>query len=240
MYSKYLLFFTILILFTIMLLYNTTFIENFDISPSNSYKVKENILDIHENIEQSRNLYIQKLTREWKNNTFNMVNIKSYAKEFVLRNLLEKVIKDGLNKKFIDEKIIVSEIESIGWYNNLDEIIFNFEINIINRDKMWIIPVNTWVIFNTKNLCNNNTNCLDLIMQQLKENLLTINDIDKYFQIGFISYTDENKYNVKPNEYLPEYFQIKNKLHLTEPFLTSREEMGIKNVVKNTNVIKKL
>lgn len=234
MYIKYLVGLTILILVTIFFLYYNNFtgnFEHFDISPVNSFNVNENKLDIHKINEESKQQYISNILKEWSGSSqLKPVENKINAKDFVFKKLFETVVKEEFNKKFNKQKIDVSEIEAIGFYNETNGIIYNFDINLIDRENMWIIPIKVWLKFSTTNICSQVDNCVELITQQLANNLIKMDILKQNCILEFILLNEFKKYNIEPAHYGDNYFQIKNKLYLTEPFLTSGDEMRLKNI----------
>lgn len=223
-----------LILFLIIVLiviYFTNYTkETFDVSPSNSFSVNENKLEIHEKIHELREKYITNIKNTWGENGLQSLNKSIFAKDYIYKKLLEDFVKDDLNNKFENTKIESGEIEKMGIKDDGNSVIFNFEILLINRIEMWVFPVEIWVKFNIANLCKEKNNCMILVEQQKGDNLLTDNDIKNNFLLEFVLPIDNKYYTVKPKENGFDYFRIKNNLYLTEPFLTSREEMRLKNI----------
>lgn len=238
-HQKYFLGLIILLIVAYIIYYFTIrikFLEKFNVSPSNSYNINENILDIHKKINISRDIYSSALQKKFENiNKIMEINNKIYAQDFILRNLLENFTKEELNKLFPDSPIEVSEIENIGWDEKIkpDSVIFNFDINLINRNVRWIIPIKVWIQLNTKILCEKSIGCVETISQFIRENIISNNEIIKNFKLLDITIENIKKYEIKPMDLSnPDYYQIKNKLYLTEPFLTSREEIRLKNINK--------
>ena len=233
-YTTYLLGLTILLVITSFLIYNNynKVLETFMVSPINSYSVNENKLDIYKKIDISKDIYSSSLEKKFGKINLKEMSDKIYANEFVLRNLLQTITKDELNNQFPDGKIEVSEIEMIGWdeVTNSNSVIFNFDINLINRNVMWIIPVKAWIQLDTTQICQQTRGCVETISQLIKDNVIKTSDLSKYFKLIGIKINDIKKNEITgidPSS--PNYFQIKNRLYLTEPFFTSREEIQLKN-----------
>lgn len=235
-YTKYLLGLTILLAITAwtIYIYNKNSETLFNVSPQNSYEVNTNQLDIHKTIDVSRDIYSSYLKKSFEGSYEPLqISNKIYAHEFVLRDILQNITKDQLNKRFPDNPIEVSEIESVGFVENTEtnSVVFNFDINLINRRVMWIIPVKVWIKMDSTKICEQTKGCVETVSQLIRDNLINKNDILKYFELLNVSLDNIRKYTIKPiDSSSPGYFQIKNTLFLTEPFLTSGEEMRLKNV----------
>lgn len=235
-YTKYLLGLTILLAITAwtIYIYNKNSETLFNVSPQNSYEVNTNQLDIHKTIDVSRDIYSSYLKKSFEGSYEPLqISNKIYAHEFVLRDILQNITKDQLNKRFPDNPIEVSEIESVGFVENTEtnSVVFNFDINLINRRVMWIIPVKVWIKMDATKICEQTKGCVETVSQLIRDNLINKNDILKYFELLNVSLDNIRKYTIKPiDSSSPGYFQIKNTLFLTEPFLTSGEEMRLKNV----------
>lgn len=240
-YNRYLVGLTILLAITAFTIYiyiynnkNATTEKLFNVSPQNSYEVNTNKLDIHNRIDISRDVYSSALENSFESSDIPLeIQNKIYAQEFTLRDTLEKITKDELNKRFPDSPIEVSEIESVGFIENTEtnSVIFNFDINLINRRVMWIIPVKVWIKLDATKICEQTLGCVETVSQLIRQNLTNKNDILGYFNLINVRLDNLKKYTIKPiDSSSPDYFQIKNTLFLTEPFLTSGEEMRLKNV----------
>lgn len=228
------LFLTLLIIIFIILIFKKSSIENFNASPYNSFEVNKNEIEIHESMNEMKNLYIKYVQTIWNPNNWDTKYMisknKINANIFVFKDFFRKIITRTLNNKFPDKTIEVSEIENIGWYNQDNSIIFDFDVNIINRKELWIIPIKAWIKLKSDKICLDIKDCIDIISKKIDDNVIGMEDIESDFELVFVLIDNLQKYDVKPVEYIDNYYQIKNILFLTDPFLTSGEEMRLKNI----------
>jgi len=152
--------------------------------------------------------------------------------EFPFNNIIKKMISDYLKEnvsKFKKDKIeINADINHMYWKNTGNDRLFIFNVNLLNNTRFMTRNIVVKILIkDIKNFMNDNDYKTDIpaLTLVLSTNILCIKlDTDNYIS-EISSYTGFDKLE-------PQYYQIKNGLHLMSPFMTSSNDLIITDNMK--------
>lgn len=152
--------------------------------------------------------------------------------EFPFNDIIKRIICDYLKKnvsKFKKDKIeINADINHMYWKNINDDRLFIFNVNLLNSTNFMTRNIKVKILIkNINNFMNGNDYKTNVLFSTLllSTNILCIKlDKDNYVSKSSL-YTGFDKLD-------PEYYEIKNQLHLMAPFMTSSSDLIITNNMK--------
>jgi hypothetical protein len=146
--------------------------------------------------------------------------------EFPFNNIIKKMIADYIKNNidtFTNDKIeINSDINHLYWKNEGDDRLFIFNVNLLNNTRFMVRNIQVKILIkNIKKFMNDNdykTNIPAATLISSTDILCIKLDTDNYLRNTDINGFDKLK---EP------YYQIKNKLFLMDPFLTSGDNIKV-------------
>lgn len=143
-------------------------------------------------------------------------------KEICINKLKENLSKDFLNIDLISTK----EFNNIYWKDISNNRHYIFDITIFSKNygftrifSVYLIlnNINNYLLDNGEYIPNLNLDNLDITIKYIKENQYNLENL-----------------KLLPGDPLFDYFEIKNKLYLTDPFITSNKDMQITEDLKKS------
>lgn len=210
-------YFIIIILILIYILYITK--EHFEIvGYNNSVLPIKEIPTIYENETTQVTTLFNNIFKN-KDCDFDTSTYTMYSDyiEFPFNNIIKKMIGDYLSLNVFNSKIEVnSDINHLYWKDTGLDRLFIFNVNLLNKTHFMIRNIQVKILIkNIKDFINENYYRTDIPSSTLisSTDIVCIKlDTDNYLSNNNINGFDELN---------PEYYEIKNTLHLMAPFLTS-------------------
>lgn len=220
----------ILIVFSLFM-YNNFKIENFEVVGYNTSDVPKYTIPNSYDIDSKK---LQDVFKEVsKNEDLDTSTYTLYSNyiEFPLNNIIKTFLIDYLTMKFNNKIEINTAIYNMYWKDIGLDRLFIFNVNMFNRKIFTARNLKVKIIIKQIKNFTKDTN-----IQDYKTNILPkilINSIS-ILSISINNNNNTQLTTIGIDNLDPDYYRIKNRLFLMDPFITSNADMIISNSMKDT------